>query len=101
MIMDCSATGVNDAIRHFPMKLPTVRDAVRMARKGDWMVKFEFSDGFFHMPIRECERDVLGFRHPRTGQCLRYRQMCFGPASAPFIFQTLYSISSACCTHTG
>jgi hypothetical protein len=89
IIMDCTASGVNGEIGHFPMKLPSIRDAVRLAKRGHWMVKFDFSDGFFHLPIRQEERDVLGFRHPGNGKFYRHRQMCFGLASAPFIFQTL------------
>lgn len=89
IIMDCSASGVNSNIGHFPMTLPSVRDAIRLAKIGYWMVKFDFSDGFFHLPIRQEERDVLGFMHPGNGNFYRYRQMCFGLASAPFIFQTL------------
>ena len=71
IIMDGTASGVNAEISHFPTKLPSIRDAVRMAKKGSRMVKFDFSDGFFHLPTRQAERDVLGFWHPSNGNFYR------------------------------
>lgn len=87
VIVDCTKSGLNAHLSAPPMALPTIRDAARLIQPGFWMAKFDLSDGFLHLPVRTDQCDLLGFRHPVSGQYFRYRYMCFGLKCAPFIFQ--------------
>jgi hypothetical protein len=86
-VVDCAKSGINEAIRHMAMALPTIRDTVRAAKRGWWAAKFDLKDGFFHVPIHPDWVDFFGIKLPGTNKFARYRVLIFGASMSPAVFQ--------------
>jgi hypothetical protein len=89
LIMDCTASGLNDCIRKSDLALPTVRDAMRAGRRGWWAGKFDLADGFFHIRVAPEFADLFGFQLPLSKRWGRYRVLVFGSRCSPFFFSGL------------
>ncbi len=48
------------------------------------MAKFDFKDGFYHIPVHPKLSSLLGIKHPKSGKLAVYRVLCFGLKCAPF-----------------
>lgn len=88
LFVDCSGSGLNDCLWCPYFKLPTVQSAIRKMKKFSWQLTLDLEDGFFHIPLKSSEVDLLGFQHPINGRWARFRFLPFGLRSAPFIFCT-------------
>lgn len=70
---------------HFKMEdMHLVRE---LLRPGDWMVKLDLKDAYFHVPIAEDYQPLLCFRW--AGQMFMFQCLPFGLAAAPRIFTKL------------
>lgn len=88
IVLDTTASGLNDCLRAPKMSLPTLSTILERMNPGSYQAKHDLADAFLSIPVRPEQCDVLGIRHPVTGQYYRYRYLCFGLSCAPYIFQS-------------
>jgi hypothetical protein len=86
-VVDCSMSMLNSCLFSIEMRLPTIRDTIRLAGIGWWAAKFDLKDGFFHIPIHPDWVDCFGIRLPGTRRFARYRVLVFGASVCPAVFQ--------------
>ena len=72
-------------VEHFKMEgLSMVPDLVR---KGDFCCKIDMADAYFAVPIHPKDRNYLAFMW--DGRGFRYNCLCFGLATAPYVYSRL------------
>ena len=72
-------------IEHFKMEgLSMVPDLVK---KGDFCCKIDMADAYFAVPIHPKDRNYLAFMW--NGRGFRYKCLCFGLATAPYVYSRL------------
>ena len=63
-------------------------DTVHLAlRKNDWVTSLDLKDAYFHVPIHPRSRRYLRFHF--LGKTYQFRALCFGLATAPYVFTRL------------
>ena len=81
-IIDLSQLNAFLVIPKFSMETP---ETIRLAtRQGDWAISIDLKDAYFHLPIRESDRKFLSFSY--QGEAWRFKNLCFGLATAPWFF---------------
>lgn len=101
IVLDTTASGLNDCLHSPPMKLPTLSTILARATPNCYQAKHDLADAFLSIPVRPEHCDVLGIRHPVTGDFYRYRFLCFGLTCAPFIFQSFMEATREVLTARG
>lgn len=86
LIVDCTASGLNNCLWSPKFKLPSIQSAIRKMQRNSWQMTIDLEDGFFHLLIDPSEVDLLGFRHPLNNRWARFRFLPFGLRSAPLSF---------------
>ena len=81
--MDCTRSGVNPACARLSCELDDVAALVPRLRRGMLGCKWDIADAFHCWPLLCARCDLVGFKHPVTGEYYRYRYMCFGLSQAP------------------
>ena len=86
VILDMTASGVNDCLHcpHFAMA--SVGSALRNLRAGDWMAKVDLTDAFLNFKLREEDYELFGIQDPDTGLFYTYTHLPFGCSISPYIF---------------
>jgi len=77
-------TNLNEFVRKESFKMEGLKDVRNILKKGDWMVKLDFKDAYFHIPMAEEHRRFIAFKWkgvPYVFNCL-----VFGLTSSPRIF---------------
>jgi len=81
-IIDLSSLNRHLVIPSFTMETPeTIRTSTL---QGDWAVSIDLRDAYFHLPVRESDRKYLSFSY--KGEVWRFKNLCFGLATAPYFF---------------
>ena len=84
-IIDLSRLNQYLRIPSFTMETP---ESIRTATcQGDWAVSIDLRDAYFHIPIWEEDRKYLSFSY--KGSHWRFKNLCFGLATAPFAFMQI------------
>ena len=91
IIVDCTASLLNDCLVAQRFVLPMVQDAARKLYRGCWMMTADLQDGFYAVEVTGADRKYLGLRHPRTGLYYRYTRLAMGMACSPSAFSRLVS----------
>ena len=86
IIVDTSATGLNDVIIKTEMKLPNIRSIINSCYRGIRGCTFDLTAGFHQLKLKEDMPNFVCITFP-SGKKGRYRVLCFGLACAPFLFQ--------------
>lgn len=86
LVMDATASGLNEHILAPKFKLPDVESIVSTLHVEDLMVKLDLASGFLQLPINESEQTYLGFQSPTDGRFGVIQRLPFGLRSAPFLF---------------
>jgi hypothetical protein len=68
------------------MMLARMSDVVAMLHPDSQLAKFDISDAFLALPVREDQCELLGFRHPTSGEYYVYRYLAFGVSVSPYLF---------------
>lgn len=53
---------INAFCKRYALRMETLRVLGRMAREGDWMIGFDISDAFYHVPLRVEDRRYFTFQ---------------------------------------
>uniref|UniRef100_A0A0G4HCV3 Reverse transcriptase domain-containing protein n=1 Tax=Chromera velia CCMP2878 TaxID=1169474 RepID=A0A0G4HCV3_9ALVE len=93
IIFDATASGLNAACRVPSFQFPKHTELLRYVPRNGWMVKIDYQDGFFHLPIHPDHVPLLGFRHPFSGEFYVYRALPFGTSIGPYMFQGFAELS--------
>lgn len=91
IIVDCTASLLNDCLVAQRFVLPMVQDAARKCYRGCWMMTADLQDGFYGVEVTGEDRKYLGLRHPLTGLYYRYTRLAMGMACSPSAFSRLVS----------
>ena len=75
---------VNASCTPKPFRYEKLTDLQNLLAGGEWMVKFDLSAGYHHIPLRPSQRKFFGFEF--EGKVYTWRQLFFGLSSAPYIF---------------
>ena len=86
VIIDMTASGVNEVLRPERFVLPTVSDIAAHAYAGCQFIVTDLEDGFYCGLVYDEDTYSLGVRHPRTGQIHRYLRLPMGLACSPHNF---------------
>jgi ribonuclease HI len=82
---------LNGYCRQFKCRFESLKLLGRMARKEDYLVSFDVSDAFYHVPIKEEHRKY--FRFLIDGEIMQLNTLPMGWTNSPFyltkIFRTL------------
>jgi hypothetical protein len=93
IVIDCTASKLNDCLPHIPMRLPTPSDVWNASYGPEtWVIKLDLSDGFYHIPLLKEIADLLGICLLDEGGAESYarmRVMPMGGKTSPAIFQGL------------
>ena len=91
IIIDCTASLLNECLVAHRFVLPQVQDAARKCYKGCWMMTCDLQDGFYAVEVSGPDRKFLGLKHPRTGKYYRYTRLGMGMSCSPSAFSRLVS----------
>ena len=91
LVVDMTASLLNDCLVAHRFILPQVEDVARKCYAGAWMICADLVDGFYGVEVRGKDRRYLGLRHPRTGKYYRYTRLAMGAACSPAAFSRLVS----------
>ena len=86
IVVDTSATGLNDSIFDTEMSLPSLSSILNSLKQGWVACTYDLSSGFYQLPLRQDMPNFVCIRLP-NGKCGRFRFICFGLKCAPFLFQ--------------
>ena len=86
IIVDSSATGLNDVLASPPLVFPSVRSVLNGTRPRGFGCSFDLSSYFHQLKVRDDQVNFLCITFP-DGQTARYRSICFGLRPAPFLAQ--------------
>src|SRR3989338_3910919 len=75
---------VNDGISVDPFRMESVQKIMKFLRKGMWACKIDLKKGYFHVPIRQKDRRLLGFIF--NGELYQFTCLPFGLSTAPRSF---------------
>lgn len=75
---------LNTWVRKKRCRFETLKQLRHIARKGDWMISWDISDGFYHVPIHPDHRKY--FRFLVDGEVLQMRSLPMGYCNSPQIF---------------
>jgi len=64
--------------------METLESVLKFLRKGMWATKIDLAQGYFHIPIHESSKHLLGFIW--EGELYEFQALPFGLNSAPVIF---------------
>ena len=65
-------------------KMETVQQIRSQLRQGEWVVKLDMKDAYFHIPVHAAFQRYLRFAV--AGRVYQFVAMCFGLSPAPLIF---------------
>lgn len=88
LVVDATASGLNDHLVNPSFHLPTHSDIIRGLYKDDHLCKADFQNGFLQLPVREVERTFLGFFHPIKQKYCVFIRLPFGLGPGTFLFHT-------------
>ena len=86
-VLDCLRSDINSYMSKPECRLDMLDSVVPSLCRQAWLSKFDETDAFLGWPLAVEAREVLGIRHPVTGQYYRYAYMPFGPKQAPALQQ--------------
>ena len=86
IVVDTSATGLNNIIQDTSMSLPSLHSILNSIKKGWVACTYDLTSGFYQLPLRADMANFVCIRLP-NGKHGRFRFICFGLKCAPFIFQ--------------
>ena len=89
IIVDCTASLLNECLVAQRFVLPQVQDAAAKCYKGCWMMTADLQDGFYGIEITGEDRKYVGLKHPLTGKYYRYTALAMGMACSPAAFSRL------------
>ena len=89
LVVDMTASLLNDCLVAHRFILPQVEDVARKCYAGAWMICADLVDGFYGVEVRGEDRQYLGLKHPRTGKYYRYTRLAMGAACSPAAFSRL------------
>ena len=89
LVIDMSATMLNECLIAQRFILPQVQDVVDHCYPGAWLMTCDLQDGFYGIEVCEEDRKYLGLQHPRTGKWYRYTRLAMGAACSPAAFSRL------------
>jgi hypothetical protein len=75
---------VNQFMQIPKFKLEDLRTAINYLEQGDWMIKIDLQDGYFHTPVHRMFRKFLAFSW--EGKVYHYNVLPFGLAISPICF---------------
>lgn len=75
---------VNNLLVDSHFKHEDIRTVIQFCDFGDLMIKVDIKDGYHHLSVRECDRDLLGFRFKDT--YYRWRVLPFGLSLSAYYF---------------
>jgi ribonuclease HI len=82
---------INSFCKRLRCKFETLKGLAKMSQRGDWMVSFDVSDAFYHLPVRECDRQY--FRFIIDGEVMQLNCLPMGWTNSPYyltkIFRTI------------
>jgi hypothetical protein len=79
------------SVPHF--KMETVQEIRSQLRVGDWAIKLDMKDAYFHIPVRSQDQKYLRFAI--GGKAYQFVAMCFGLSPAPLIFTKVFRSMAA------
>ena len=81
-------------------KMETLEEVRLALRKNDWVTSLDLKDAYFHVPIHARSRRYLRFHF--LGRTYQFRALCFGLATAPYVFTRLVkTVVRHCRRHMG
>ena len=85
LVLDCRPVNENMITPKFSQEgISSVFDLVE---KDDLMITIDLVSGFHHIPVRECDQQLLGFRW--RGKYYIWKYLPFGVACAPYYFNKI------------
>ncbi|KAA6379857.1 MAG: putative reverse transcriptase, partial [Streblomastix strix] len=78
---------LNKHIAQIPFKMENHTVVAQTLWKGSWLIKFDLTEAYSHIPISEIDQQYLGFE--AFGNSFRYMTLPFGITCAPAIFTKL------------
>ena len=85
-VIDLKALNKFLVIPHFKMETP--QSIRQQLNPFDWVVTIDMKDAYFHIPVHKSYRKYLRFMI--QGVVYQFAAMCFGLATAPFIFTKVF-----------
>jgi len=64
LVIDATASELNEALSPVPFALPSVADGVALVQENTHLSKLDLADGFFHCTVHPDDRHHLGLRAP-------------------------------------
>lgn len=86
IIVDTSATGLNDCLMSPELAFPSVKSLLNGTRPNGFGCSFDLSSYFHQLKVRDDQTNFLCISFP-DGTTARYRSICFGLRPAPFLAQ--------------
>ena len=86
LVVDLSASGLNDCFVPPRFILPSVEDIVESAYPGCYMLKSDLKDGFYMVALTEAAAQLMGVLNPETNEYMRYERLCMGSGISPAVF---------------
>ena len=65
-------------------KYEKLTDLQNIVKGGEWMVKFDLTAGYHHIPLKASQQQFFGFEF--EGKVYSWQQLFFGLSPAPYIF---------------
>jgi len=75
---------VNKFCKPHPFRYESLKDLQAHVHGGEWMVKFDLTAGYHHIPLHESQSKYFGFEFEGNYFC--WRQLFFGLTLAPYFF---------------
>ena len=89
LVIDMTATMLNECLIAQRFILPQVQDVVDHCYPGAWLMTCDLQDGFYGIEVCEEDRMYLGLQHPKSGKWYRYTRLAMGAACSPAAFSRL------------
>eukprot|EP00921_Rhytidocystis_pertsovi_P024091 GHVQ01038688.1.p1 GENE.GHVQ01038688.1~~GHVQ01038688.1.p1 ORF type:complete len:370 (-),score=8.62 GHVQ01038688.1:170-1279(-) len=86
IIIDFTASGLNDCLHAPPMTMPSIADIVRHIKPDDCLGTADISEAFTMLPMQARFVDHLGIKHPFNNRFMRFRQGSFGLRTMSWLF---------------
>ena len=83
---------INESVRERKLTFETLRSLKHLARKGDWMLQVDLTDGFHILGIHEKDVPKMAWQCAVTGETYLYQVLPFGYQLSPFAFCTAMSV---------
>ena len=85
LILDCRE--INAYFRTTPFKLDHIQSIMPYLQKGQWAVKIDLKDAYFHLPVHPLLRPYLRFQVEKD--IWEFQASCFGLSVLPQLFMSI------------